>query len=338
MSVWLDYCGRNNRFDLCYTSTKEVRNFDKLMGSIMIHVVNWGVKVINDFWPHSTATVVTLITALQWPQIRSIFRTINSLLLSLWRFVSRQSPTFTGRWLAVYTPTGGHGLDPKQVETVTCTHVTGNELTGSIQNENTKDKYSFGGHFVFDEVIDHYWPKYENNKDIGTFKMGHKSGSSDILSGVLTLYDSSAGVTKNGIYTWYRCPRWWSNWLLRLFKPARPGFGAIEGTGLFANVRFMEGDQIAIVKLGKESSQAKYTIFFQGKHYIVEKPWRFINHSCDPNARIDRRDSEIGLVALKEIFPQTEITCNYKLFEDEVREHFTCTCPQCRELVAPAKI
>lgn len=189
-----------------------------------MHIVDLGVKAIQDYWPHGTVTVATLITALQWPQVRSIFRAINSLLLSTWRLISGQSPTFAGKWLGVYTPTGGHGLDPKQVETVTCIHVTGNELAGSIENENTNDKYSFGGHFVFDEVIGHYWPKSQNNKDIGTFKIGHKSGRSDILTGVLTLYNSSVGVTKNGIYTWYRCPRWWwSNWFLRSFKPARPG-------------------------------------------------------------------------------------------------------------------
>jgi hypothetical protein len=300
--------------------------------------VDWIVRAIKNFWPH-TATAVALITALQWPQVRSIFRTINSFLLLTWRLILRKPPTFTGKWLAVYNSSDGPGHDGIQVEAVTCTHVTGNELTGFIKNENTRIDTHLGDTSFFDEVIGHYWPESENNRDIGTFKIRQKSGKSDILTGLLTLYDSSTGTTKGGItYTWYRCPRWWNNWYLRLFKPARAGFSEIEGTGLIANVRFAQGDEIGPIKLGKESLQTKYTILFNGKHFLVEKPWKFLNHTCNPNARIERRKEQMVLIAVDDIFPQTEITCNYRSFDEDIGAHFTCRCPKCRQLATPARL
>lgn len=46
---------------------------------------------------------------------------------------------------------------------------------------------------------------------------------------------------------------------------------------------------------------------------------RFINHSCDPNLRVVRfklsglEEYQIGLYALKDIVPGTELTCAFPL-------------------------
>ncbi len=55
--------------------------------------------------------------------------------------------------------------------------------------------------------------------------------------------------------------------------------------------------------------------------------WRFLNHSCEPNARIDGRE----LVALRAIAPWEEVTFDYATTEYDMAEPFTCGCgtPSC---------
>jgi SET domain len=51
-------------------------------------------------------------------------------------------------------------------------------------------------------------------------------------------------------------------------------------------------------------------------------PWRFMNHSCDPNcAIIDRM-----VVAIMPIHPGDELTFDYNSNEDEMAQPFECDC------------
>ncbi|MFI5279489.1 MAG: SET domain-containing protein [Gemmatimonadales bacterium] len=58
-----------------------------------------------------------------------------------------------------------------------------------------------------------------------------------------------------------------------------------------------------------------------------DHPWRFTNHSCDPNTRLVGR----SLVALRPVRAGDEITYNYNTSEWELAEPFECRCgsPAC---------
>jgi len=59
----------------------------------------------------------------------------------------------------------------------------------------------------------------------------------------------------------------------------------------------------------------------------LRHPWRFLNHSCDPNAAIVGRT----LVARRTIEPGDEITFDYTTTEARMAEPFECRCgaPEC---------
>jgi len=51
-------------------------------------------------------------------------------------------------------------------------------------------------------------------------------------------------------------------------------------------------------------------------------PWRFLNHSCDPNAAVQSR----SLIALRPIAAGEQITFDYTTTEGSMAEPFTCLC------------
>jgi hypothetical protein len=55
---------------------------------------------------------------------------------------------------------------------------------------------------------------------------------------------------------------------------------------------------------------------------IERFPWRFLNHSCDPNARI----AGLEVVALRPIEPGEELTFNYNSTEFDMVSPFACHC------------
>jgi hypothetical protein len=54
-------------------------------------------------------------------------------------------------------------------------------------------------------------------------------------------------------------------------------------------------------------------------------PWRFLNHSCAPSARVEGRK----LLAARAIAPWEEITFDYNTTEDDMASPFTCRCGHC---------
>lgn len=54
----------------------------------------------------------------------------------------------------------------------------------------------------------------------------------------------------------------------------------------------------------------------------VRYPWRFVNHSCEPNAVLRGRD----FVALRAINAGEHITFNYNTTESDMAEPFDCRC------------
>ena len=60
-----------------------------------------------------------------------------------------------------------------------------------------------------------------------------------------------------------------------------------------------------------------------GEQEIMDRYfWRFMNHSCEPNARVVGRQ----VVAGRDIAPGEQITFHYNTTEHEMAEPFRCTC------------
>ncbi len=69
-----------------------------------------------------------------------------------------------------------------------------------------------------------------------------------------------------------------------------------------------------------EASSGQLSPPDQGCH-----PWRFLNHSCDPNAIL----VGLQLIAIKPVRPGDEITFDYNTTEYEMATPFTCRCGSC---------
>lgn len=80
---------------------------------------------------------------------------------------------------------------------------------------------------------------------------------------------------------------------------------------------------------GRLQSQAsKYSIQIDAKLHLEPSEsnheWKFVNHSCDPNAFIDVEEKNIK--ALKDIKAGEEICFNYNSTEYEIAGPFRCHC------------
>jgi SET domain-containing protein len=112
----------------------------------------------------------------------------------------------------------------------------------------------------------------------------------------------------------------------------------IHGRGLFAKEDIRAGEGIldwsgcseALTPEGASSlpeDERKYLSFIDGQYVLFKPPARFVNHSCDPNARATKgRD-----VASRDIEEGEEITVDY-VVERVPGLKLNCTCgsPRCR--------
>ena len=125
---------------------------------------------------------------------------------------------------------------------------------------------------------------------------------------------------------------------------------SIHNVGLFTNVgiakgtRFIEyvGEKITMKEAGRrvDASQEIHNsnqtngavyIFELNSRYSIDGnvPYntaRYINHSCDPNAKTDVIRGKIWIIAIRDIKAGEEITYNYGYdFSDEYKTH-PCAC------------
>lgn len=248
---------------------------------------------------------------------------LNSMLRSIWRCITFRSVGITGRWVAKYKMPRKTGSDELRIEIVNCHQLAGSEIRGSITDENTDGKYEFLGRIVFDELVAHYWSS-DQSRDIGSFKFTIEPGNK-ILKGSLIVFDS---VNKKDCpsvqYEWRRYP-----YSFMRFNKFRSGRSSIEGAGMFSNARFSIGGMLGKLRYGKSEEQGKYTISIKDKHYLVKKPWRFLNNSCSPNCCIEHKDNDVMLKAIVEIYPQDELTIDYNSLHEKVGNGFECRCKKC---------
>jgi len=120
------------------------------------------------------------------------------------------------------------------------------------------------------------------------------------------------------------------------------------GLGLFATKPIKRADHIATYRGRllpteeadrREARGAKYMFSLNSKWTIDGSPrWnlaRYINHSCQPNAKPAGRKGGIAIVALRRIEPGEEITYDYgQEYLDYFLKSKGCRCAACRKRVA----
>lgn len=98
----------------------------------------------------------------------------------------------------------------------------------------------------------------------------------------------------------------------------------IEGLGLFATRRFRAGERIRQINVVREvtptspvrpefGERVDHCDYPDGKVVLLGAPDRHINHSCDPNSYVSYAGGCSFFVALREIEPGQEITCDYNI-------------------------
>lgn len=133
----------------------------------------------------------------------------------------------------------------------------------------------------------------------------------------------------------------------RLFATApasgkRTRIAVVRGNGewhMVALQPFAEGERILSIEgeIVPEPSQRSIQVD-EGKHVEIPEaemkdlervfdayPWRFLNHSCAPSARVEGRK----LLAVRALAPWEEITFDYNTTEDSMATPFKCRCGHC---------
>ncbi len=111
-----------------------------------------------------------------------------------------------------------------------------------------------------------------------------------------------------------------------------------HGAGLFATRELARGARIFIIEGTLQTFPTRYSIQLDhGVHIEADgmttdaqmrarHPWRFLNHSCDPNARIQGR----SVIARRPIAVGEQINFDYTTTEADMAEPFTCQCGSSR--------
>ncbi len=126
-------------------------------------------------------------------------------------------------------------------------------------------------------------------------------------------------------------------------KAIKVGKSTIEGNGIFAAEPIRRGDRIQYIagkivkKLPKTKEEALSIPNWFGlsrQNWIDPEgtPFRFLNHSCEPNAAIAGRKI---LTALRDISEDEEITIDYSITDADTLWEMPCLCKAktCRKTI-----
>jgi SET domain-containing protein len=120
----------------------------------------------------------------------------------------------------------------------------------------------------------------------------------------------------------------------------------INGDGLYSTrlikkgsrIGLIQGETVIVKKFTEKLSQQSLNWIGIGRYSWIDtknSPFKFINHSCDPNAYILGKKT---VVALKRVEPSDEVTMDYSLTEaDEGWSIEQCSCgnTNCRNKIGP---
>lgn len=107
------------------------------------------------------------------------------------------------------------------------------------------------------------------------------------------------------------------------------GASPIDGRGLFARRSFQAERAIAPLRLGPARAQGRHTLQVGSRHLTVEPPWRYINHACRPNARLEITARGATLIATRAITAGQELTIDYGSLPETPSVAFACRCGAC---------
>jgi hypothetical protein len=119
--------------------------------------------------------------------------------------------------------------------------------------------------------------------------------------------------------------------LIAAQRMVRRGPSRIDGVGLFTRRALLRDEEIGNVPLGRGGRQGRHTLQVGGRHRRVKKPWRYLNHSCQPSARLVLSHSGAILFSTRPLAPNSELTIDYNLLPERVSAGFRCRCANCTE-------
>ncbi len=122
----------------------------------------------------------------------------------------------------------------------------------------------------------------------------------------------------------------------------RTRIAVVRGNGewhMVALQPFAEGERILTIEGELVAQPSRHSIQVdEGRHVEIPEdelkdlervfdayPWRFLNHSCDPSARVEGRK----ILALRSLVPWEEITFDYNTTEERMATPFKCRCGHC---------
>lgn len=119
------------------------------------------------------------------------------------------------------------------------------------------------------------------------------------------------------------------------------------GLGLFAVTPFKAGERIATVEgeILRMAYDARFRLgsrwYGIGHHTwidpFLDNPGRFVNHSCNPNARVDGRRA---IVATRAILRGEQVCIDYSLTEEDPEWSMRCRCgaSNCRRVIRAGRV
>jgi uncharacterized protein len=127
---------------------------------------------------------------------------------------------------------------------------------------------------------------------------------------------------------------------------------SIDNKGVFAKKLIPKGTKIIQYKgeIFEEGNEEFEKIYEQqkinGKFYIFEldekrsvdgslngNDAKYVNHSCNPNCKVEIENDEIWYFANKDIFPDEELTVDYNYDDELPIEICKCGCKNCRGFI-----
>lgn len=109
--------------------------------------------------------------------------------------------------------------------------------------------------------------------------------------------------------------------------PGRRKIGELDGERVSVRVarrRAKNYERIAIVEIGDGTAIDASN---------VETEFKYINHSCSPNAYMRTCYGRVEFYALREITPGEEITCDYGITHHDGTKPCECGSQKCRKFI-----
>lgn len=110
----------------------------------------------------------------------------------------------------------------------------------------------------------------------------------------------------------------------RSFPPHFVVKTGIHGLGVFSLMAFKAGDTLFKMKGELLKSPTRTSVQIGDHLHIEDEIAGYINHSCVPNAKIDKHTH--SFIALKDIVVDEEIVFDYNMNEDMLASPFVCEC------------